>query len=134
MELEEQQNCSSYTEFYLNVLFPSAIMFGMTSEQFWEDDPQLYWSYQIFYKRKLELEQQQTLEYIKYSSWLNGNMNFTAHSLSLANSLGKGKKNEFPDYNKIFKENEKKEEKQKLLTKQEINIKVQEEFNAWARY
>lgn len=109
-------------------------MFGMTSEQFWEDDPQLYWSYQIFYKKKMELEQQQMLEYIKYNSWLNGNMNFTAHSLSLSNSFGKGEKKGFPEYEKIFKDNQKQKGKNKKLTKQEVNIKVQEEFNAWARY
>lgn len=110
-------------------------MFGMTSEQFWEDDPQLYWSYQIFYKKKMEMEQQQTLEYIKYSSWLNGNMNFTAHSLSLRNSLGKGEKKEFPKYEEMFKEEKKLNEKnKKKLTKNEINKVVQDEFNAWARY
>lgn len=112
-------------------------MFGMTSEQFWEDDPQLYWSYQIFYYKKLEIEQKQNLEYIKYSSWLNGNMNFTAHSLSLSNSLGKGQKHDFPSYDKMYKnDNVQKQESKpkKKLTKQEINLKVQEEFNTWARY
>lgn len=109
-------------------------MFGMTSEQFWEDDPQLYWSYQIFYKKKMELEQLQTLEYIKYSSWLNGNMNLTAHSLSLKNNFSKGEKKGFPKYEEMFKNEETQKKEKKKLTKQEVNKVVQDEFNAWARY
>lgn len=106
----------------------------MTSEQFWEDDPQLYWSYQIFYKKKMELEQEQTIEYIKYNSWLNGNVNCIAHSLSLQNNLGKGEKKPFPKYNEIFNEEKSTKKEKKKLSKQEVNKIVQDEFNAWARY
>jgi hypothetical protein len=107
-------------------------MFGMTSEEFWEDDPQLYWSYRISFMKKLEMEQQQQTEYIKYNSWLNGNMNFIAHSTSLGNAFSKGKKNDFPAYEKVFKKEEKKTIKK--LTKKEINNKVQYEYNNWARF
>lgn len=107
-------------------------MFGMTSEEFWENDPQLYWSYRISFMKKLEMEQQQQAEYIKYNSWLNGNMNFIAHSASLGNAFSKGKKNDFPAYEKVFKKEENKTVKK--LTKKEVNIKAQQEFNAWARY
>lgn len=69
------------------------------------------------------------MEYIKYSSWLEGNMNCMATSLALNNAFSKTK-TEYPEYDKVFEEVNKK----KKLTKNEINIKVQEEFNAWARY
>ena len=112
----------------------------MTSEEFWEDDPQLYWSYRISFMKKLELEQKQTIEYIKYSSWLNGNMNFIAHSTSLGNAFSKGKKNDFPAYEKVFKKEEKKTIKK--LTKKETKKMTKEEMkeiavsmnNAWARF
>ena len=53
-----------------------------------------------------------------------------ATSIALNNALKKTK-TEYPKFDKVF-ENENK--KNKKLTKNEINIKVQEEFNAWARY
>lgn len=107
-------------------------MFGMTSEEFWEDDPQLYWSYRISFMKKLELEQKQTMEYIKYSSWLNGNMNCMAHSISLGNSFSKGSKKEFPEYEKVFKTNDNKETKK--MTKEEMKEIAVSMNNAWARF
>lgn len=107
-------------------------MFGMTSKEFWEDDPQLYWSYRISFMKKMELEQNQTLEYIKYNSWLNGNMNCIANSVALSNAFSKGKKNEYPEYDKVFHKEETKSNKK--LTENEVNIMAQQEFNAWARY
>ena len=107
-------------------------MFGMTSEEFWEQEPQLYWSYRISFMKKLEFEQKQEVEYIKYNSWLNGNMNYIAHSTSLGNAFGK-KKNEFPEYEKVFIE-QKEKKKIKKLSKEEVNKLAQREFNAWARF
>lgn len=105
-------------------------MYGMSSKEFWEDDPQLYWAYRTFYLKKQELEQQEKMEYMKYNAWLNGNVQCTSVSLALQNSFGKTKK-DFPEYNQMFTKSKKEEKK---LTKNEINMKVQEEFNAWARY
>ena len=104
-------------------------MYGMSSKEFWEDDPQLYWAYRTFYLKKQEIQQIEKMEYIKYSSWLEGNMNCMATSLALNSAFSKTK-TEYPEYDKVFEETTKK----KKLTKNEINIKVQEEFNAWARY
>ena len=53
-----------------------------------------------------------------------------ATTIALNNAFSKQKK-EFPSYDKMFT-NEKTQEKKK--TKNEINLKVQEEFNAWARF
>lgn len=57
-------------------------------------------------------------------------MNCVANSISLGNAFSKTK-HEFPKYNEMFNNSNIKNEK---LTKNEINIKVQEQFNAWARY
>ena len=105
-------------------------MYGMSRKEFWEDDPQLYWAYRTFYLKKQEIEQKEKMEYMKYNSWLEGNMNCMATSIALNNSFSKTKK-EYPKYDKVF---EYEKTNNKKLTKNEINIKVQEEFNAWARY
>ena len=104
-------------------------MFGMTSKEFWEDDPQLYFSYRTFYLKKKEIENMEKMEYLKYESWLKGNMSYIATSISLNNAFSKNGK-EFPKYEEIYT----KEEKQKKKTKNEINIQVQNEWNQWARY
>lgn len=71
------------------------------------------------------------MEFLKYDSWLKGNLNYNANSISLNNAFSKQKK-EFPKYEEVFKIEKKKNNKK--LTENEINIKVQNEFNAWARY
>lgn len=106
-------------------------MFGMSSQEFWEEDPQLYWAYRTFYLKKIEVEQKLKYEFLKYDSWLKGNMNYIATSTSLNNAFSKSK-HEYPKYDKVF--DKEKQNENKKLTKEEINIKVQEEFNAWARY
>lgn len=103
-------------------------MFGMSSEEFWEDDPMLYWAYRTFYFKKLEFEQQEKQQYMKYEAWLNGKMTYIAQSTALNNAFSKQKR-EFPNYEQMFKSIKEEEKK----TKNEINIQVQEEFNAWAR-
>ena len=102
----------------------------MSSQEFWEEDPQLYWAYRTFYLKKIELDSKEKYEYLKYDSWLKGNMNYIATSTSLNNAFSKTK-HDYPKFDKVF---EKTKEENKKLTKNEINIKVQEEFNAWARY
>lgn len=67
------------------------------------------------------------MEYIKYDAWLKGNINYVAHSLSLSNAFSKSHK-DFPKYDELFKE------EKKINKKEDINIKIQQEFNAWARY
>ena len=105
-------------------------MFGMSSDEFWEQDPKLYWAYRTFYLKQKEIENKEKQEYIKYESWLNGQITHIAVSIALNNAFSKQKK-EFPSYNKIF---EKEQEKTKPKTKNEINKQVQAEFNAWARF
>ena len=33
---------NSYYEYYCNYLFPQAIEYGMSADEFWKDDPQLF--------------------------------------------------------------------------------------------
>ena len=40
----------------------------MSSKEFWEDDPQLYWAYQTFYLKKQEIEFAKDNQYM----WLKG--------------------------------------------------------------
>lgn len=105
-------------------------MFGMSSDEFWEQDPKLYWAYRTFYLKQKEIENTEKQEYIKYEAWLNGNITYIATSTALNNAFSKQKRN-FPTYNEMFAKTEKVEKKK---TKNEINKQVQEEFNAWARF
>jgi hypothetical protein len=105
-------------------------MFGMSSDEFWEQDPKLYWAYRTFYLKQKEFENNEKQEYIKYEAWLNGNITYIATSTALNNAFSKQKR-EFPSYDKMFTKEGK---KQKTKTKNEINKQVQEEFNAWARF
>ena len=54
--IQYKQQYNSYTDFYIQELFPSAIMFGMSSDEFWEQDPKLYWAYRTFYLKQKEIE------------------------------------------------------------------------------
>lgn len=105
-------------------------MFGMSSDEFWEQDPKLYWAYRTFYLKQKENENNEKQEYIKYEAWLSGNITYIAHTIALNNAFSKQKK-EFPTYDKLFKKEEK---KSKPKTKNEINKQVQDEFNSWARF
>lgn len=112
-------------------------MFGMSDKEFWEDDPQLYWSYRIFYLKKMEEEKKTQVEISKYNSWLKGYTNYIGTSIALNNAFSK-QREEYPTYDKMFKNDDeqiaKENKKPKNLTKQEANIMEQELFNAWARY
>ena len=116
------------TEFYFNELFPSAIMFGMSSTDFWENDPQLYWAYRTFYLKKQEYDAEST----KYNAWLNGNMQSMGTQIAIGRTFGKQSQLEYPQYNEMFTE-EHKETPKKKLTVEEKNELIQNEFNRWAR-
>lgn len=120
---------SSYTELYLNELFPSAIMFGMSSKEFWEDDPQLYWAYRISFLKTKEIEGEE----LNYKCWLEGSYTFLATSIALNNAFAK-KKLEFPKepYGKGNKK-EKTKLQLELEKEKDKNIRQQMEYNYWAR-
>ena len=104
-------------------------MFGMSSKEFWEDDPQLYWSYRTFYLKKIETE----TEILNYENWLNGSYTYLAVSVALNNSFSK-KKIEYPDRPLGTKKQHPKTELQKILEKEkDKDVRQQIEFNYWAR-
>ena len=105
-------------------------MFGMSSEEFWEQDPQLYWAFRTFYLKQKEIEQIEKMEYMKYTAWLNGNLTHIAVATALNNAFNKSKK-DFPKYDEVFINDGKKMKNQKK--KEDINTIVQQEFNSWAR-
>lgn len=105
-------------------------MFGMSSEDFWENDPKLYWAYRTFYLKKKELD----MEEEKYKSWLQGSLTYTAVSIALGNAFSKGKHN-FPTFNELFANNDEEDgELNRPLTKEEIKQKAIDNYNMWARY
>lgn len=99
----------------------------MSSYDFWENDPQLYWAYRTFYLKQKEVEREE----MKYDSWLKGSINFMATSMAIQNGFGNGN-NKYPSYDELFNGSE--EETAKKKTKKDIDIEVQEENIAWARY
>lgn len=109
-------------------------MFGMSSEEFWEQSPQLYWAYRTFYLKQIELKNEEA----KFNCWLQGKLNSIAFGVVLHNSFTKDEdeKINYPDYSELFDKEKIEEEKKMTPTekKQKLNLKVQEEFNAWARF
>lgn len=104
-------------------------MFGMSSKEFWEEEPQLYWSYRTFYLKKIQEEAEKS----NYNSWLQGYYNCVAVSVSINNAFNKQK----IDYPKEPIGKSKKKEKTKLDEKlkevKDKDVRQQIEFNYWAR-
>ena len=59
---------NSYYEYFCNYLFPQAIEYGMSADEFWKDDPQLFVSYRTSFINKKKREMEET----DYKSWLLG--------------------------------------------------------------
>ena len=98
-------------------------MFGMSSKEFWEDDPQLYWAYQTFYLKQQENEFDKNNQYM----WLQGMYIYEAVSVALHNVFQKTQKSytEQPYDLKAKKEQKK--------TEKEINDIVLQTNNSWSR-
>ena len=75
---------TSYLDFLYNWLLPQAILYGMTSDQFWYDEPQLFFSY----ARSYEMAQERKLEYDNHLAWLSGHYILAAVQQSLAPKHG----------------------------------------------
>lgn len=75
---------TSYLDFLYNWLLPQAILYGMTSDQFWYDEPQLFYSY----ARSYEMAQERKLEYDNHLAWLSGQYILAAVQQSLATKHG----------------------------------------------
>ena len=66
-------------------MLPSAIEYGMSIKDFWEEDPELFWAYRFSYINKIKRES----EINNYNAWLQGLYFFEGVSIALANSFGK---------------------------------------------
>lgn len=101
----------------MSFLFPDAISYGMTSNEFWNEDPELFWSYRIFFEEKEKHKD--------YEQWKQGYYIFNAIDISLYNH--------FTDLKKIGKKplNYAQEihplSEQSVKTKEEI---IKEQINA----
>ena len=101
----------------------------MSSKEFWEDDPQLYWAYRTFYLQKLKSE----AEIMSYKAWLQGSYTCLAVSVALNNAFSK-KKAEYPSKPIGMEEERPKTELQSKLEQiKDKDIRQQIEFNFWAR-
>lgn len=64
-----------------------AIEYGMSSKEFWEDDPDLFWAYRFSYyqreKRKIDND--------NFNAWLQGAYIYEAVSVAIGNVLSKQK-------------------------------------------
>ena len=114
-------------------------MFGMSSKEFWEDEPQLYWAYRLSFEKQIEFRQKEEIEKLKLGCWLQGKTNEVAVSIAINNNFAK-KKQTYPTYAefaKNFKEVGNKPSKNELAKqlkgktdKDEIGAIA---FNYWAR-
>ena len=104
-------------------------MFGMSSKEFWEDDPQLYWAYRTFYLQKIKNES----EIRNYEAWLQGSYTCIAVSVALNNAFAK-QKVQYPDKPLGGESDKVKTELQEKLEQiDDKDIRQQTEFNFWAR-
>lgn len=64
----------------------------MSYEQFWNDDPQIFWIYSNAYNKNKEIEFKEK----NYYSWLNGQYTLLAMSQVMSNAFSKSKHNIYP--------------------------------------
>lgn len=74
-------------------MLTQAIMIGMTPEQFWYDDPALFFNYLDAYERKNRQQYESEISKINFSAWLYGL--YTCAALRANPVMGRGKK--YPD-------------------------------------
>lgn len=110
----------------------------MTSKEFWEQEPQLYWAYRFSYEKKSEFEQKKEIEQIKLGCWLQGKTTELAVSIALNNAFNKSKKT-YPSYKEFFAEKQEKNAQiRNDLAKRLEGVTDKDErgnieFNYWAR-
>lgn len=100
----------------------------MTEKEFWEDDPQLYWAYHIFFTRQQKRKQEEE----QYKAWLQGNLAYIAYSCALRDGFGKDSTNKgFPKYEVIFASTSQINDDRTISQKREEQLLAQNQF--WAR-
>jgi hypothetical protein len=72
-----------------------AIMFGMSTQEFWKEDPDLLWTYRKVYTDKFKVQR----EISNQTAWINGMYVYKALNVALYNSFKKKEEAlaEYPD-------------------------------------
>ena len=96
-----------------------AITYGMSVNEFWEENPDLFWAYRFSYYERKRNEEQET----NFKLWLQGAYFFDAITTALANSFGKGKKHNYVEKPYCLSKEEAEEEHKKEQSKLETQIK-----------
>lgn len=97
-------------------------MFGMSSKEFWEEDPQLYWAYRTFYLK----QQEESFERDNQYMWLQGMYIYEGVSVALHNAFSKQPKT-YTDKPYDLKQNNKNKENV------DVDKVVAQQNNAWSR-
>lgn len=71
-------------------MLPLALQYGMSTKEFWEESPELFWAYRFSYINKYK----EKIEYDNEQAWLQGAYFYEALSSSLSSVLG-GKKTSY---------------------------------------
>lgn len=112
-------------------------MFGMSSKEFWEEEPQLYWAYRFSYEKRLDFESKADIEKTRFACWLQGKTNEIAYSVALGNAFGK--QAHYPTFEELFRSTEtninpvKAELTKKLEGITDKDERARLEFEYWAR-
>lgn len=99
----------------------------MTEKEFWEDDPQLYWAYHIFFTNQQKKKQEEE----QHKMWLQAKLTYIAHSCALRDGFSQNANKGFPSYDEIFEESSQIDDNRTIGQKRETQLLVQNLF--WAR-
>lgn len=111
----------SLEQYFMEELFPLALMYGMTSQEFWYGDPALMWSYRIFYEDTQKYERDKANQL----AWLQGLYIYDGVSKAIANAF-RGKSGKPLNYLDSPIDLSGTNEKKELVSK-----KSQKQFNHW---
>lgn len=101
-------------DYFIKYLFTDAIIYGMSYDEFWNKDPELFFSYRFSYLKRIEIQREE----INYNSWLNGLYNFRAYAVALHNAFdGKNAPLEYFKKPIDFKNEDKEENKEETFMK-----------------
>lgn len=78
----------SMKDYFMEYLFPDAILYGMSYDEFWNKDPQLFYSYRFSFIEKQRLKRMED----NFNAWLCGFYNVDAFSTTLYNAFRKESK------------------------------------------
>lgn len=100
---------------YFKDLLPLALEYGMSTKEFWEDDPELFWAYRFSYLERIRREK----EMFNERAWLQGAYFYDAVSVALSQAFG-DKKAQYRDTPYELEQDKNREEtpKQNLLEEQ----------------